>query len=151
MTISVSGCFSCGRLPSLYFCNVSICCLQQDACNTSNGQSAQPGSGADRVVQAIAHTSLPLYGVQFHPESVGTAFGRQLLHNFAAITADWHGLPPAPSLVNRSGVHPFLALAFHCPLHVRVTTSKKFLYALPPVMQPCKMAPGGTTATQVHA
>ena len=145
MTVSVSGCFSCEQLPSLCFCNVSICCLQQDACNTSNGQSAQPGSGADRVVQAIAHSSLPLYGVQFHPESVGTAFGRQLLHNFAAVTADWHGLPPVHPVVNRTGVHFFLAL--YCQLHIEAINSTNFVYAPPPVVQPCKMAPQSTTAS----
>ena len=70
------------------------------------GSSSQPAKGCaadDRVVQAIAHTSLPLYGVQFHPESIGTAFGRQLLHNFAAMTAHWHGLPRLPSLPSASG------------------------------------------------
>ncbi len=59
--------------------------------------AAQPDShAADRVLQGIAHTSLPYYGVQFHPESIGTAFGRQLLQNFHDITVEWHGhdLPP---------------------------------------------------------
>jgi anthranilate synthase component 2 len=31
---------------------------------------------------AIQHTTLPLYGIQFHPESIGTPQGAQLLKNF---------------------------------------------------------------------
>ncbi|KAL3160886.1 hypothetical protein ABBQ38_009278 [Trebouxia sp. C0009 RCD-2024] len=47
---------------------------------------------ADQVLQGIAHSSLPYYGVQFHPESIGTAFGFQLLQNFHDLTVEHHGL-----------------------------------------------------------
>ncbi len=30
----------------------------------------------------IAHTILPIYGFQFHPESIGTDIGKALLTNF---------------------------------------------------------------------
>ncbi len=36
----------------------------------------------DGVVQGIRHRSLPVYGVQFHPESVLTFAGKKLLANF---------------------------------------------------------------------
>ena len=36
------------------------------------------------VVMAVAHERWPLYGVQFHPESVGTPLGLHLLRNFLA-------------------------------------------------------------------
>jgi anthranilate synthase/aminodeoxychorismate synthase-like glutamine amidotransferase len=39
-------------------------------------------SESDRVVMGIRHTSLPLEGVQFHPESVLTPDGPHLLANF---------------------------------------------------------------------
>ncbi|MFN3244299.1 MAG: anthranilate synthase component II [Planctomycetota bacterium] len=39
------------------------------------------------VVMAIEHTELPQIGVQFHPESVLTPHGQQLLHN----VLDWAG------------------------------------------------------------
>ncbi len=38
----------------------------------------------DGVVQGIQHKDLPIYGVQFHPESVMTTEGMALLKNFLA-------------------------------------------------------------------
>lgn len=37
---------------------------------------------ADQLIMGIQHKSRPLYGVQFHPESIGTPEGAQLLRNF---------------------------------------------------------------------
>jgi anthranilate phosphoribosyltransferase len=37
---------------------------------------------ADREIMAVRHRSLPIEGVQFHPESILTACGKQLLGNF---------------------------------------------------------------------
>jgi anthranilate synthase/aminodeoxychorismate synthase-like glutamine amidotransferase len=39
---------------------------------------------ADREIMAVRHRSLPIEGVQFHPESILTACGKQLLGNFLA-------------------------------------------------------------------
>ena len=36
----------------------------------------------DGAVMAISHETLPLYGIQFHPESYGTSGGDQLILNF---------------------------------------------------------------------
>lgn len=36
----------------------------------------------DGVIMAIQHKTLPLYGVQFHPESLGTKEGLKILANF---------------------------------------------------------------------
>jgi anthranilate synthase/aminodeoxychorismate synthase-like glutamine amidotransferase len=48
-------------------------------------QSAS-GNEADPVVMAVRHRELPAEGVQFHPESVLTQQGRELLANFLART-----------------------------------------------------------------
>jgi anthranilate synthase component II len=42
---------------------------------------------AGSEIMALCHRSLPIYGVQFHPESVGTAPGKRLLANFLALVA----------------------------------------------------------------
>jgi anthranilate/para-aminobenzoate synthase component II len=34
------------------------------------------------LIMAIQHRSKPLYGVQFHPESIGTPHGQRILRNF---------------------------------------------------------------------
>jgi anthranilate/para-aminobenzoate synthase component II len=39
----------------------------------------------DGVVQGVRHTSLPVYGVQFHPESIMTTEGKALLDNFLSL------------------------------------------------------------------
>ncbi|HKP50808.1 MAG TPA: aminodeoxychorismate/anthranilate synthase component II [Gemmatimonadales bacterium] len=36
-------------------------------------------------IMALCHRSLPVYGVQFHPESVGTKDGKRILGNFLAL------------------------------------------------------------------
>ncbi|MGB5760884.1 MAG: aminodeoxychorismate synthase component I [Acidimicrobiales bacterium] len=50
-----------------------------------NGNSTGKGSG-DRVLMAVRHRERPVYGVQFHPESICTEFGHRLLANFRNIT-----------------------------------------------------------------
>jgi anthranilate/para-aminobenzoate synthase component II len=42
----------------------------------------QATARADGVVMALAHRSLPVYGVQFHPEAVLTEGGFEILANF---------------------------------------------------------------------
>ncbi len=42
-------------------------------------------STVDGVPMAISHVSAPHFGLQFHPESIGTEHGRRLLRNFLRI------------------------------------------------------------------
>lgn len=39
------------------------------------------------IVMAMEHESLPLFGVQFHPESIGTPCGRIILKNFLSVAS----------------------------------------------------------------
>ena len=36
----------------------------------------------DNIIMGIAHSNLPIYGFQFHPESIGTKIGINLFENF---------------------------------------------------------------------
>jgi len=46
------------------------------------------GRTSGGVIMALQHTSLPLHGVQFHPESVLTEGGHLLLANWLAVLGD---------------------------------------------------------------
>ena len=35
----------------------------------------------NKIIMGIAHSKLPIYGFQFHPESIGTEIGKKLLAN----------------------------------------------------------------------
>ncbi len=40
----------------------------------------------DGVIMAVSHKEKPIYGVQFHPESIATEHGHALLKNFVELT-----------------------------------------------------------------
>jgi anthranilate synthase component II len=44
----------------------------------------------DGLVMGLAHTKLPVHGVQFHPESIASEHGHLILRNFLELTADWN-------------------------------------------------------------
>jgi anthranilate synthase component 2 len=47
-----------------------------------DSQLKEIGKSKEEVVMALKHSELPIYGVQFHPESILTENGKQLLKNF---------------------------------------------------------------------
>jgi para-aminobenzoate synthetase len=59
---------------------------------------------ADGVVMGIEHASRPMWGVQFHPESICTEYGHQLFENFYALAQE-RKLEPARRR-NRPSVPP---------------------------------------------
>jgi para-aminobenzoate synthetase len=59
---------------------------------------------ADGVVMGIEHASRPLWGVQFHPESICTEYGHQLFENFYALAQQRK--PKRARRLNRPSVPP---------------------------------------------
>jgi anthranilate synthase component 2 len=45
---------------------------------------------ADRLVMGLVHESLPVHGVQFHPESIASEHGHLMLRNFLELAASWN-------------------------------------------------------------
>lgn len=39
----------------------------------------------DGEIMAVKHRQLPVYGLQFHPESIGTQYGQELMANFMTL------------------------------------------------------------------
>jgi para-aminobenzoate synthetase len=70
------------------------------AITRSMGSEGQETAWADDgVVMGIEHSSRPMWGVQFHPESVATEYGLQIARNFYAL-AERHAAgasPPRPA------------------------------------------------------
>jgi anthranilate synthase/aminodeoxychorismate synthase-like glutamine amidotransferase len=70
-------------------------CAEAESLPASLTVNARSDSG---VIMGIRHRELPIEGVQFHPESILTDAGKQLLQNFLTKYADAkgkHGREPA--------------------------------------------------------
>ena len=65
--------------------------LPSDLEITAWSQDRPPGS----EIMALCHRRLPVYGVQFHPESVGTRDGKRILGNFLHLAGLALGSAPA--------------------------------------------------------
>jgi anthranilate synthase component II len=44
----------------------------------------------DGIVMGLSHKSLPVHGVQFHPESIASEHGHLILKNFLDLAAQWN-------------------------------------------------------------
>jgi anthranilate synthase component II len=44
----------------------------------------------DHLVMGLMHESLPVHGLQFHPESIASEHGHLMLKNFLALAAAWN-------------------------------------------------------------
>jgi anthranilate synthase component II len=48
----------------------------------------------DGLIMALSHASLPVHGVQFHPESITSQHGHKILKNFLELAQEWNGSRP---------------------------------------------------------
>ncbi|PIA18789.1 ADC synthase, partial [Coemansia reversa NRRL 1564] len=71
-----------------------------------------------REIMALSHRTKPLYGVQFHPESVCSDYGALLIQNFARLTCELYPVP-------RTATGSFLQLPpeLTLPAHVQKRAS----------------------------
>lgn len=54
------------------------------------GDLAVTAETNDGLVMGMSHRSLPLHGVQFHPESIASEHGHLILKNFLDLASDWN-------------------------------------------------------------
>jgi para-aminobenzoate synthetase len=60
----------------------------------------------DGILMGVRHKSRPIWGVQFHPESIGTEFGHRLLDNFRELTCEYRKQhPPRRRASDHGRVH----------------------------------------------
>ncbi|MGY6551932.1 MAG: anthranilate synthase component II [Erythrobacter sp.] len=73
-------------LPSPYIATRYHSLVVDDApeCLIANAHATTPGI-AGECVMGFRHASLPIHGVQFHPESIATEHGHALLANFLSL------------------------------------------------------------------
>jgi para-aminobenzoate synthetase len=97
---------------------------------------------ADGVVMALRHVTQPIWGVQFHPESICTEYGSAILRNFLPLA---HAPPDRGSSSRRSPVHdarssPSLLLA-RGPVTVAVPNRDREAIHVHARQMPLRVAP----------
>jgi anthranilate synthase component II len=82
-----SGVFA--GLPSPFIATRYHSLIVEDTPDTLIANAA----ASDGSVMGLRHETLPIHGVQFHPESIATEHGHALLANFLALAGIAHRLP----------------------------------------------------------
>jgi anthranilate synthase component 2 len=59
----------------------------------------------DGLVMGMAHSRLPIHGVQFHPESIASEHGHLILKNFLDIAAAWNAASGRKRVAGRRAAH----------------------------------------------
>jgi anthranilate synthase component 2 len=74
----VNGPFQATRYHSLV--------VERSTCPADLAVTAESGDG---LIMALSHRTLPIHGVQFHPESVMSEHGSTIIRNFLVLAAAW--------------------------------------------------------------
>jgi anthranilate synthase component 2 len=88
----INGAFKATRYHSLI--------VDRETCPRDLQVTAETSDG---LVMGLSHRSLPIHGVQFHPESILSEHGVTIMRNFFDLAADWNarhratGGPAAPA------------------------------------------------------
>jgi anthranilate synthase component 2 len=56
----------------------------------------------DGLIMGLVHRTLPVHGVQFHPESIASEYGHLILRNFLEIVARWNASHGRRAMPDRS-------------------------------------------------
>ncbi|KAJ9121543.1 hypothetical protein QFC22_002161 [Naganishia vaughanmartiniae] len=70
-----------------------LCITAWHDVNTGTTESENRNVDAERTIQAIEGIHRPVWGVQFHPESIASAHGAEILCSFLNKTHTFHGSP----------------------------------------------------------
>lgn len=80
----------------------SLCVTDLAHCLLPTSWAIDRCEGKDvRVLMSVRHRHKPLFGVQFHPESVCTQFGRKLVSNFLRVARGFKGAEYVPVPMGR--------------------------------------------------
>jgi len=83
----INGPFKATRYHSLV--------VERDTMPDALSVTAETGDG---LVMGLAHKTLPVHGVQFHPESIASEHGHLLLKNFLELAAQWNAVHGQPNV-----------------------------------------------------
>ena len=103
--------------------------MQEWGAVNSNGSKEEDAEG--RIVMGLGHKTHSHWGVQFHPESVGTKYGAQILQNFRQATVEHLDNYSQPGRRSHCLWGPCTPLS----LHIDLVVCNSLSVHLPPKLQ----------------
>ncbi|KAI8618795.1 ADC synthase [Chytriomyces sp. MP71] len=90
------------------------------------GWTESSKTGGQDIIMALKHKTLPLWGVQFHPESICTEFGVKLVDNFMNLAkAFWKTIDPSwqPKTDIADSIRAFTVIPMPLLNHAMITSA----------------------------
>ncbi|KAG0329286.1 Protein phosphatase PP2A regulatory subunit B [Podila horticola] len=98
--ISTAWCVSYPLIPSHRSNNVdNDTDSHSENMDTSNTVNMDHLTGA-KSIMGVQHATLPHHGVQFHPESICTKYGKQMMNNFFGISQEFYAHQNRPEFLD---------------------------------------------------